>query len=157
MWIDFIDSVYFTIFYPLTLIAAVLIGYNITRKVYVNKNRGWKASGVEASVIGIFALLLSFTFLSSNNSMKSRVEIMHETSDAAANLRRQSLLADDTIKAAAKEYLISYLNIMSDFKTHYLGGEEQLTKEVEFLQFPEAHRNKRSENFKTKSGHKMRL
>jgi len=131
MWIDFIDSVYFTIFYPITLIATVLIGYNITQKVYIKKKREWKASGVESSVIGIFALLLSFTFLSSNNSMKSRVEMIHQTSDASANLRRQSLLTDDTIKAATKEYLISYLDIMRDFSTHYFLGKDQFIKEVE--------------------------
>ena len=33
----------------------------------------------------------------------------------------------------------------------------QLAKEAEFVQFPEAHRNKRSGNFKTKSSHQLRL
>jgi hypothetical protein len=63
--------------------------------------------------------------------MKSRVDMMHATTDATASLRRLSLLMDDTIKTATKEYLISYLDIMRDFKTHYLSGEEQLIKEVE--------------------------
>ncbi|HLK30170.1 MAG TPA: hypothetical protein VKT28_16430 [Puia sp.] len=131
MWIDFIDSVYFTIFYPITLIVSVLIGYSITRRLYIKKGKPWKASGVETSVIAIFALLLSFTFLSSNNSMKSRVDIMHETTDAAANLRRQSLLTDDTVKAATKEYLMNYLEIMHDFKKHYLKGEDELIRDIE--------------------------
>ena len=33
----------------------------------------------------------------------------------------------------------------------------QLAKEAEFVQFPEAHRNKRSGNFKTKSSQQQRL
>jgi hypothetical protein len=55
MWIDFIDSIYFTVFYPVTLVAAVLIGYKIRQRVYVRKKKDWKASGVEAPVIAIFA------------------------------------------------------------------------------------------------------
>ena len=34
---------------------------------------------------------------------------------------------------------------------------QQLAKEAEFVQFSEAHRNKRSGNFKTKSSHQLRL
>jgi hypothetical protein len=109
----------------------VLIGYSITQKIYIKNNKPWKASGIETSVIAIYALLLSFTFLSSNNSMKSRVEMMHQTSDASANLRRQSLLSTDTIKAVTKDYLINYLEIMRDFKNHYLKGEDELIKDIE--------------------------
>ena len=34
---------------------------------------------------------------------------------------------------------------------------QQLTKEAEFVWFPEAHNNKRSRNFVTKSSHQLRL
>lgn len=131
MWVNLIDSVYFTILYPVTLTAFVMIGYFITRKQYIAKNKPWKASGIETSVIAIFALLLSFTFLSSNNSMKARTALMHETSNASANLRRMSLLTDDPVKTATKEYLINYLEIMRDFRARYLQGEDRLVNDVE--------------------------
>jgi len=133
MWAGIVDSVLFTILYPVTLLIAVILGYGIARKFYVRQNKEWKASGVEASVIGIFALLLSFTFLSSNNSMKDRLKTLHETSDAAANLRRESLFLSNDIKEATKQYLISYLDILGNFKTHYLAGENKLIGEIEFV------------------------
>ena len=56
---------------------------------------------------------------------------MHRTSDASPNLRRRSLLSTDTIKAVTKDYLINYLEIMRDFKNHYLKGEDELIKDIE--------------------------
>ena len=131
MWVDIIDSVIFTILYPVTLLIAVIFGYIIARRFYVRRNEEWKASGVEASVIGIFALLLSFTFLSSNNSMKDRLKLIHETSDATVNLRRESLIASDDIKQATKQYLISYLGILTDFRNRYFIGEKKLVRDID--------------------------
>ena len=131
MWVDIVDSVLFTVLYPVTLLGTVIVGYIIAKKIYVVKNKEWKASGVESSVIGIFALLLSFTFLSSNNSMKDRLKLLHDTSDAAANLRRESLFLEDDIKETTKQYLIKYLGILADFKGHYLSGEQKLINEIE--------------------------
>lgn len=131
MWSILIDSIYLTILYPITLVICIFIGYKISKKMYINKNRSWKASGIETSVISIFALLLSFTFLSSYNSMKSRVELMHETSDASENLRRTSLLSSDSLKLDTREYLIDYLDILHNFRPYYLQSEEKLKTEIE--------------------------
>ena len=63
----FLDSQFITIAYPILLTACVVIGYLIAKRKYVKKNKEWKATGIESAVIGIFSLLLSFTFLASND------------------------------------------------------------------------------------------
>jgi len=63
--------------------------------------------------------------------MKDRSRLLHETSDAVANLRRESLFMNDDMKQATKNYLVGYLAVLSDFKKHYEVGKEKLIKEVE--------------------------
>jgi hypothetical protein len=131
MWVDIVDSVLFTIIYPVTLFIAVAIGLAIAQRTHTLKNRQWQSSGVEGSVIGIFALLLSFTFAASHNSMKDRMNLLHGTTDAVANFRRETLFLDNDIKEATKQYLVKYLDILGNFREHYIAGEKKLIERVE--------------------------
>lgn len=106
----FIDSTLFSILYPVILIGMLIAGYLIASLRYKKKNRIWSPSGTEGPIIGFFALLLSFTFLSSNNVMRERTVLVHNEADAIANLRRQSLLYSDDLKNITKEYLIRYID-----------------------------------------------
>lgn len=133
MWQRIIDSALFTLIYPISLIVAVLSGQYIAKRFYIRKNKQWTASGTESSVIAIFGLLLSFTFLSSNNTMKERLKIMQETSNAAENLRIQDSFMNDTIGKQTNKYLSNYLNIMSDFKNRYQDDKNKMIREVEIL------------------------
>ncbi|MEJ7680497.1 MAG: hypothetical protein WKG06_22125 [Segetibacter sp.] len=133
MWEKIIDSALFTLIYPISLIVAVLSGHFIAKRFYIGKKKQWIPSGIESSVIAIFGLLLSFTFLSSNNSMKDRLRILQETSNAAENLRTQSSFMNDTIGKRTNKYLSDYLNIMSDFKNRYQDNKFKMVKEVEIL------------------------
>lgn len=133
MWEKIIDSTLFTIIYPISLIMTVLAGHYVAQRFYIRTNKQWNPSGIESSVIAIFGLLLSFSFLSSNNTMKDRLKILHEISNAVENLRSQSFLMNDTIKTATNSYLHDYLNIMSDFKDRYRDDKSKMVKEVEIL------------------------
>lgn len=71
----FIDSTLFAFIYPIVLIGSVLAGYLVARYRYHDKNIAWKASGIENGIIGLFALLLSFTLLMSGNIQRERTAI----------------------------------------------------------------------------------
>jgi hypothetical protein len=133
MWKLIINSHFFTVIYPLFLVLSVVIGTMIARKTWLNKKIDWKSSGVDASVIAIYSLLLSFTFFASNNLMRDRLVILNNMKDYTSSLRRMSLLTSDTIEVQTNKYLVGYLTILSDFKTYYLNSEPRLRKDIDDL------------------------
>lgn len=105
-----IDSTLFTIMYPILLVGTLIWGYLLAKKRYKDKGRIWAPSGTEGPIIGFFALLLSFTFLSTNNAMRDRVLMVHKEADAVSNLRRQSLLCSQDFKTITKDFLVQYID-----------------------------------------------
>jgi hypothetical protein len=133
MWKDIINSHFFTVIFPLVLVFSVIVGAQIARKTWVSKKIEWKSSGVDASVVAIFSLLLSFTFFASFNLMRDRLVILNNMKDYASGIRKTSLLTSESVQTETKKYLIGYLTIMVDFKKHYLKSEIQLKLEVDAL------------------------
>ena len=76
----------------MSLLLAVALGYLVAEVNYRRRGQIWKPSGIENALITIFGLLLSFTLLSSNNSLKERTALVHQSSDAMAELYRKSQL-----------------------------------------------------------------
>lgn len=126
----FIDSFLFSVIYPVLLVLSVLAGYLIAETNYRKKSQEWKSSGVESAVIGIFALLLSFTFLTSGNASRERSVNIHNESDAVANLRRESLFMSDSLKAMTKDFLMVYLSQQADFGTIFKIDRAELKQKV---------------------------
>ena len=85
MWKIIISSHYFTVIYPVVLIASIVSGTIIARKTWVNKKIEWKTSGVDSSVVAIYSLLLSFTFFASNNLMRDRLVILNNIGSIQPN------------------------------------------------------------------------
>ena len=133
MWKIIINSHFFTIIYPLVLVLSVMGGAIIARRTWVNKKIEWKSSGVDSSVVAIYSLLLSFTFFASNNLMRDRLVILNNMKEYSASIWKTSLLTNDSIRVATKNYLRGYLTIMSDFKTHYLYSEIRLKNDIDHL------------------------
>ncbi|HMC86157.1 MAG TPA: hypothetical protein VKI61_11555 [Chitinophagaceae bacterium] len=133
MWKLIINSHFFTVIYPLVLVLSVILGAIIARKTWINKKIDWKSSGVDSSVVAIYSLLLSFTFFASNNLMRDRLVILNNMKDYSASIRKTSLFTGDSIQDATKKYLVGYLTILSDFKTHYLKSEIQLKLDIDDL------------------------
>ena len=130
MWNRIIDSGLFSFLYPVTLLLSVITGYYLAAKFYTRKNISWNATGVESAVIGFFALLLSFTFASSGDSMKDRNSLVHQLADATADLRRQSLFVSDTLKEQTKIYLMAYLDHLINFNGEVKKDKTFFAKEV---------------------------
>ena len=96
MWSSLFDVLWFTLAYPVSLLLAVALGYLVAEVNYRRRGKIWKPSGIENALITIFGLLLSFTMLSSNNSLKERTALIHQSSDAVAELYRESQLLPTT-------------------------------------------------------------
>jgi hypothetical protein len=133
MWKIIINSHFFTVIYPIILVISVITGAMIARRTWVRKKIEWKSSGVDASVVAIYSLLLSFTFFASNNLMRDRLVVLNNMKEASASLHRTSLLTGDTVQNETNHYLIGYLTIMSNFKAHYLESEDKLWMDIENL------------------------
>ena len=109
MWRSLFDILWFTLAYPVSLLLAVALGYLIAEVNYRRRGRIWKPSGIENALITIFGLLLSFTLLSSNNTLKERTVLIHQSSDAVAELYRESELLPAAGPAIVRGLLLRFL------------------------------------------------
>ena len=109
MWRSLFDVLWFTLAYPVSLLLAVALGYLIAEVNYRRRGKIWKPSGIENALITIFGLLLSFTLLSSNNTLKERTVLIHQSSDAVAELYRESELLPAAGPAIVRGLLLRFL------------------------------------------------
>ena len=109
MWRSLFDVLWFTLAYPVSLLLAVALGYLVAELNYRRRGRIWKPSGIENALITIFGLLLSFTLLSSNNTLKERTVLIHQSSDAVAELYRESELLPAAGPAIVRGLLLRFL------------------------------------------------
>lgn len=123
----FIDSTLFSLLYPVILVGMLIAGYLIAKLRYKRKGKIWSPSGTEGPIIGFFALLLSFTFLASNNVMRERTSLVHRDADAIAALRRESLLYSEDYKKITKKYLIKYTDQQIAF---YSAGDYRQAEKI---------------------------
>jgi hypothetical protein len=109
MWHSLFNAVWLSAAYFFSLLAAVCVGYWFADVRYRRLNREWKASGIESALITMFGLILSFTLLSSNNSLKERTNLIHQSSDAVAELYRESQLLPPVARDSVRSYLLRFL------------------------------------------------
>lgn len=109
MWRSLFNMLWFTLAYPVSLLLAVAVGYLVAEVNYRRRGWIWKPSGIENALITIFGLLLSFTLLSSNNSLKERTVLIHQSSDAVAELYRESQLLPAAGSATVRGFLLRFL------------------------------------------------
>lgn len=114
MWLELIDASFFLPLYFVLLAASVIAGYFVAKKRYVARERKWTPSGVESSILGFFALLISFTLSSSFGSAKTRNALVHQEADAAAQLYRESLLSP-VLQNEVQTFLVAHLEAQLRF------------------------------------------
>src|SRR5262249_33272685 len=120
MWVNIVDSSIFSLLYPILLISSVVLGFYLAQRYYRGQNKTWKASGIENGVIGIFSLLISFTLLSSNNSLKDRNSLIHQQADALAQMNREAQFLSPQQRREVNRFIIDHINIEMEF----LDGEQ---------------------------------
>lgn len=119
MWRSLLDAMWLSAAYTASLLAAVSIGYWFAEVRYRRRGIEWKASGIENALITNFGLLLSFTLLSSNNSLKELTNFIHQSSNAVAELYRESQLTAPTSHDSVRAYLLWFLAL--ELKAHKPG------------------------------------
>jgi hypothetical protein len=87
-----VEVFYFTVSYPISLLSVFAVGYLLAKRNYRRRAQLWKLSGIESALITIFGLLLFFTLLASNNSLRDRTTLIQQTSDAVTDLYQESQL-----------------------------------------------------------------
>jgi len=113
-----VDSLFFSFFYFFVLVASVLVGYYLAQRFYLQRNRTWEKSGVESSLIGFFALVISFTLSASYSSSHDRNRLIHEQGDALAQMHRESLLLPPSLQMNVKQYLLQHIDAQMSFYEH---------------------------------------
>ena len=105
-----LDSLAFTFLYPLLLLFFLLAGIGYARKYYIRKNKTWKPIGIENGLVGIFALLISFTMVVSGNFVRERSDTIHQEADELALIFRTSEFYEDRLKREVHQYLKNFLH-----------------------------------------------
>lgn len=130
MWPRTIDSFWFTILYPISLALFIAGGYFFAYLNYKKKGKLWKPSGIETAIIGIFALLISFTFVSSGNAMKERIRLIHQESDAVAELNRGFHFFRSGMADTLRTYVVRYLTLQISFQKEEITHPDSVMNDV---------------------------
>ena len=113
-----VDSLFFSFFYFFVLVGSVLLGYYLAQRFYLQRNKPWEKSGIESSLIGFFALVISFTLSAAYSSSHDRNRLIHEQGDALAQMHRDSLLLLPSLEMNVKQYLLQPIDAQMSFYEH---------------------------------------
>lgn len=120
------NTTWFYFVYPLLLIGSIWLGAVIAKRQYHKKNIVWKPAGLETSVVAIFGLILSFTLNSSNTEYRNRTANLNAESDVAAQMRRESLFMDTTVRDEVKSYLIKFTAVHGEINDNHYNHQQLL-------------------------------
>lgn len=107
----YFDHPWYFFVYAVLLVGSVAGGFALAHYQFHSKQRDWRPTGTEAAIIGLFGLMLSFTFLAAHNATRERNHMVHEHADTIANMRRNSLLMPERIKNDTRQFLHAHLSI----------------------------------------------
>ena len=108
------DFSWFGILFAFTLFISV--GSGILYAVKYKKKKSWESSGIENAVVGIFGLIISFTFLQSGNAHHERYAHIHKEANSIEMLYRYSKEMPDSFSLKTKMFLLSFLNNQLAYK-----------------------------------------
>ncbi|WP_157557919.1 hypothetical protein [Niabella aurantiaca] len=73
------------------------------------KRSRWESSGIENSIVGIFGLIISFTFLQAGNAHRERYAYLHKEANNIDALYRHSREMPDSFRLYTKNMLQEFL------------------------------------------------
>ncbi|WP_114789947.1 hypothetical protein U0035_11520 [Niabella yanshanensis] len=102
-----LNSLWWMIFYVVLLFTSLLLGirYGTVHK----KKRSWESSGIENAIIGIFGLIISFTFLQAGNAHRERSANLHREVNNIDMLYRYSRELPDSMYRYTQVMLTGFL------------------------------------------------
>lgn len=120
MWQTIIDSLWFNFLFAALLFLSIGSGI-IYAKRYKKKSK-WESSGIENSVVGIFGLIISFTFLKAGNAHHERAANIHKEANSIDMLYRHSKAMPDSFHKFTQNTLLTFL---SNQITYQQSNDEQ--------------------------------
>ncbi len=102
-----LNSLWWISFYILLLFTSLLLG--IRYGVVYKKKRSWESSGIENAIIGIFGLIISFTFLQAGNAHRERSANLHREVNNIDMLYRYSRELPDSLHRYTQNMLTGFL------------------------------------------------
>ena len=108
------DSFWFSILFAFTLFLS--IGSGILYAVKYKKKKSWESSGIENAIVGIFGLIISFTFLQAGNAHRERYAHIHKEANNIDMLYRYSKKMPNSFPLQTKMFLLSFLNNQLAYK-----------------------------------------
>ena len=114
MWQSIFDSPWFNILFPIILF--LFIGAGVFYANHYKKKHKWENSGIENAVVGIFGLIISFTFLQTGNAHRERYAYIHKQANSIDMLYRYSKELPDTFNRQTKLFLFTFINCQLTYK-----------------------------------------
>ena len=108
MWQTIIDSSWFNFLFATLLF--VSMGSGILYAIRYKKKSKWENSGIENSVVGIFGLIISFTFLQAGNAHVERSANIHREANNIDMLYRFSKAMPDSFHKFTQHTLVTFLS-----------------------------------------------
>ena len=108
MWQTIIDSSWFNFLFAASLLLSM--GSGILYAIRYKKKSKWESSGIENSVVGIFGLIISFTFLQAGNAHRERSANIHKEANNIDMLYRYSKAMPDSFYKFTQKTLLAFLN-----------------------------------------------
>ncbi|MBO9591343.1 MAG: hypothetical protein J7599_00455 [Niabella sp.] len=102
-----LDSLWVIGLYILLLFASIAGG--IWYAARYRKRSRWEGSGIENSIVGIFGLIISFTFLQAGNAHRERFAYLHKEANNIEALYRYSREMPDSFRLYTKTMLQEFL------------------------------------------------
>ncbi|MBZ4189233.1 hypothetical protein [Niabella beijingensis] len=102
-----LDSLWVIGIYIILLFLTIAGG--IWYAVRYRKRFRWESSGIENSIVGIFGLIISFTFLQAGNAHRERYTYLHEEANCIDVLYRYSKELPDSFHLYTKNKLQQFL------------------------------------------------
>ncbi|WP_300602082.1 hypothetical protein [Niabella sp.] len=102
-----LDSLWVIMLYVVLLFFSVAGGIRYALR-YRKKFR-WDSSGIENSIVGIFGLIISFTFLQAGNAHRERFAYLHKEANNIDALYRYSRKLPDSFRLYTKNMLQEFL------------------------------------------------
>lgn len=125
MWQSIFDSSWFNFLFAFILF--LFIGGGILFAVRYKKKNKWESSGIENAVVGIFGLIISFTFLQAGNAHRERYAYIHRQAHNIDMLYLYSKEMPDSFYRQTKLFLLAFLNNQLTYKQQS-SDEEFLSK-----------------------------
>lgn len=106
----YFDHPWFFLAYAVLLLGSILGGSALAHFQFTRKQRDWRPTGLESAIIGLFGLMLSFSFLAAHSATRDRNRLVHVHADAIASMRRTSLLMAPALKEDTRSFLLGHLD-----------------------------------------------